>query len=533
MGRPALQDDQLTDEEEVALEYSRREISLSRSLIVASVRWSWFAAIGYEPHRYQVAMHNSEARYRLSCAGRRGGKSYWAAMEAAAYMIAGPFRVWIVAPSYALGALEFEYVLAALEHPANPYKIKINNNPKAGNMSITLSNGASIDVISIDKPKLSGHGQEVDLIILSEAGLADNLGGELGVWNKTLMGAMATRRADVIVPTTPQGQDDFLYPMFMKGLVPDSEYSKYQLRANEFIDLIKYYKCEGVYDEDYFSLQWPTWANVDGYLEDVRKQFNTLPLRIFLEQLGGFFVSWSGSIWLNDFCYDPNIHFIQPHSVPQWWRRIEIIDPGFSGLFAWIAAVIDGDGNIFVVDEYSAKRTLYGDHVKEIKRRRIEFAASNGYAYDDGIDGETFIPVYVDPEDPQCRAELAKLGLRCAKANNDIIAGFQSGAQRFKAETLHIFNTCPKFDNALRNHEWAKTKTEGGKAKEANDAHKHFSDLARYLNLAAVWPAEEPVRELPDDGSYSERGSELMAAMMQADVNYRDMSPGDWRVRHE
>ncbi len=514
--------------EKIEEDYSRKQISVSRQMMVASVRWGWFDAIGYLPHRYQVPMHESLARYRLSCAGRRGGKSYWAAMEAAAYMIAGPFRVWIVAPSYALGALEFQYVLKALEHSANPYKMTFRDNPAAGQMSISLSSGATLDVISIDKPRLSGHGQEVDLIILSEAGLAENLGGENGVWNKTLIGAMASRRAEVIIPTTPQGQDDFLYPMFMKGLVPDSPFSKYQIFTDEFIDLREYYKVKEEHDPDYFSLQWPSWANIDGYLEDVAKQYRDLPLRIFLEQLGGFFVSWSGSIWLNDFCYDPNIHLIQSHHVPKWWRRVEIIDPGFSGLFAWIAAVIDGNENVIVVDEYSAQRTLFKEHVNVILQKRREFAAQNGYQYD----ADSFIPVYVDPEDPQCRAELSALGLACTKANNDVIAGFQAGARRFKLETLHIFNNCDSLDRSLRNHEWAKTKAEGGKAKEAQDAHKHFSDLIRYLSLAAIWAAEEPKKELEDDGVYREMGYALMKASQPTGKSYMDMSTGEWMDLH-
>ena len=514
--------------EELQLEYSRREISTSRQMMVAAVRWGWFDAIDYTPHRYQVPMHESLARYRLSCAGRRGGKSYWAAMELSAYMIAGPFRLWIVAPSYALGALEFQYVLKALQHPANPHEMTFRDNPAAGQMSITLSNGASLDVISIDKPRLSGHGQEVDCILLSEAGLADNLGGENGVWNKTLVGAMASRKAEVIIPTTPQGKDDFLYPMFMKGLVPDSPFSKYQIFTDEFIDLREYYKVKEEYDPEYFSLQWPSWANVDGYLEDAAKQYRELPLRIFLEQLGGFFVSWSGSIWLNDFCYDPNIHLIQPHYVPKWWRRIEVIDPGFSGLFAWIAAVVDGQGNVTIVDEYSAQRTLYKQHADEIKRRRRDFAAKNGYAYDQ----DTFIPVYVDPEDPQCRAELAKLGLSCTQANNDVIAGFQAGASKFKNEEMHIFNHLHKLDTALRNHEWAKTKAEGGKAKEAQDAHKHFSDIVRYLSLAAMWAAEEPKPVPEDTGIYSEMGYALLESARTEAPMFKDMSVGEWMALH-
>lgn len=505
----------------------RIEISQRRQEIVNAVKWSWYNEIGYSPHIYQIWMHKSLARYRTSCAGRRGGKTEWAGHEGSAYMVAGPFRVWIVAPSYDLGYKEFRVIQQDLSHEANHYNIeRFLKNRQAGQLYMRLSNGAECEVISIDKPKKSGHGEEVDLVILSECGLMDNIGGEDGVWNKTLVGAMSSRRAEVVTPTTPQGQDDFLFPMFMKGLIPDSIYSKFQLADGRELDLIKYYDYTGGHDPEYFSLQWPAWANPYGYLEDPQKQFNDLPLRIFLEQICGFFVRWSGSIWLTDFCYDPNKHLIEPFFVPNWWRRIEIIDPGYSGLFAWLAALVDGEGKVYIVDEYSANRTLYKEHVAEIKRRRKTFY--NKYVLEGEYDSEKFIPVYVDPEDPQCIAELNKLGLHCISADNDVISGFQAGAFRFNNESLHIWNTCKNIDASLRNHEWAKQKHAGAKAREANDKWKHYSDCVRYLNTSNLTPSEKSV-------AYDENQetlADIIRASRSLPKNVLDMTIDEWERVH-
>lgn len=511
---------------------TRKEISMSRQSMVSAVRWSWFDEIGYKPNRFQWNMHESDARFRTSCAGRRGGKTEWAGREGSAYMVAGPFRVWIVAGSYELGEREFRVIENALSHPANHYKmVERTYNKKAGQMHIKLSNGAEVDVISIDKPRKSAHGEEVDLIILSEAGLMDNIGGEGGVWNKTLIGAMSTRMAEVITPTTPQGEDDFLYPMFMKGLIPNSPLSTFRLPNGKIIDLIDYYKYSGEYDPSYFSLQWPSWANIEGYNEDVAHQFKTLPFRIFMEQVAGFFVKWSGSIWLNDFCYDPNKHIIEPLYIPQWWRRIEVIDPGFSGMFAWIAAYVDDMANIYVVDEYTAQRTLFKDHVEEIKRRRTEFFYRHQTLDAAGISTyrEGYIPVYVDPEDPQCRAELNQLGLMCLPADNDVVGGFQSGGTRFKAGTLRLFASVPKLDKALRNHEWARSKQQGGKIKEANDAWKHLSDCLRYLVMSGIWAAENPNKVVEEN---LETVGDMLNTYRQGDKNVLDLSIADWERLH-
>lgn len=530
MTSPALLDT-FTDEE-LSQDYSRRELSINRKKMVNSVKWGWFNDIGWNPHLHQMAAHRSLARIRTTCAGRRGGKSEWAGREASAYMIAGPFRVWIVAPSYDLGFKEFRVVVNSLLHPSNPYKIeKLHTSRKAGNLYVLLSNGAECEVISIDKPRKSGHGEEVDLIILSECGLMDNIGGEDGVWNKTLKGAMTTRHAEVIIPTTPQGEDDFLHPTFMKGLNPDNPISnRYRIFKEEYIDLREYYKCKEEYDSNYFSLQWPSWLNVEGFLEDVQELYDELPRRIFMEQYGGFFVRWSGSVWMGDFCYDPITCLVEPFSIPHWWRRIEIIDPGFSGLFAWIAAYVDDECNIYIVDEYSAKRTLYKEHVEAIQTRRREFAAV--FHPEHPYDPDEFIPVYIDPEDPQCAAELNALGLACTPANNDVVAGFQSGAIKFRSGILKIFIICIKVDKALRNHEWARQKNQGARAKEAQDAWKHFSDLIRYLCLAALWAAEKPAEAIQDDGIYRETVGDLINMSRQADLEIMNLSRSQWEARH-
>ena len=500
------------------VDLSRKQISLKRQDIISAVRWPWFEDIGWKPHRFQVPMHNSRARFRASCAGTRGGKTEWAAREASAYMIAGPFRIWIVAGSYDLGYKEFRVVKDCLTHPANPFRIvTLHDNLASGNLKITLDNGADIEVRSIDKPKKSGWGEEIDLMIISEAALIDSLGGETGVWNKMLRGRLSSRSGEVIVPTTPSGEDDWLYPFFTKGLQVAEDGVVYD-GATRWRE---YYKITDEPDPQYFSLQWPSWANPEGFMEDPVELFNTLPRRIFEEQYMGMFVRWSGSIWLNDFCFDPLINVIPAASVrvPKWWNRLEIIDPGFSGMFAWLAAVVSPEGHLYIVDEYAENRTLYDEHVYAIKERRNIF-------YGGASNVPNFIPVFVDPEDPQCVAELNQKGLMCQSADNNVTAGFQAGSMRFKTQTLSIFDTCSRVIRSLRNHEWMYQKDAGGKRKEKNDAYKHDSDLVRYLNLAPVWPSEMPVT-VEDVETIGD-----MIASLSGKKDYMDLTIDEWMRSH-
>jgi len=518
-------------------ELERSELSAQRQAAVAAIRWSWFNTIGYYPHKYQLCFHNSwtpellqyitdnnisledaqtmvkPARHRTCIAGRRGGKSEASGHEGSAYMVAGNYKVLIGAPSYDLGYHEFKIIRDDLLHEDSPVNIiELGDNKEGGNLKIVTDIGSECIVASFDKPKKSAHGAEFDLVILSETALMDNIGGESGVWNKTLVGAMATRKAETIAPTTPQGRDDWLFPRFIRGCKPDSRWRKeYGLSEKDY-----------PYDPDYLSLTWPAYANVFGYTEDPIKQKNELPPRIFQEQILGWFVKWSGAIWVNDFCFNPDVHIIDSFDVPSWWNRIEIIDPGYSGLFAWIAAVISPKGEIFVVDEYSASRTLYEKHIADIIARRRMF-------YKNEYDPNRFIAVYIDPEDPRTLNEFNSKGLTCISADNDVLSGFQQGAFRFSQGTLSVFKSNKQLADSLRYHEWAKQVGEAAKRKEANDKWKHFSDTMRYLCNAPIWASEVPVEK-------KERGegwiaSELLYGMRK-EVDLGDMSFNEWERLH-
>ena len=102
----------------------------------------------------------------------------------------------------------------------------------------------------------------------------------------------------------------------------------------------------------------------------------------------------------------------------------------------------------------------------------------------------------------------------------------------FKSGRLQIAKCCVGLDRGLRNHEWAKQAQEGMKAKEAQDSWKHWSDLIRYLALAAIWPAEQPEAVIPDDGIYRERISDLFEMARPANVDYLSMDMEDWEKLH-
>lgn len=459
---------------------SRADLSLNRRQVVDSQKWYWFDQIGWYPHRYQILAHQCVARNRYTCAGRRGGKTAWAAKEAGAYMIAGPYAVQLVGPTYDDTYKEFRDIRDDMRHPANPHTIiRLLDNKQSGDLYITLSNGAILEGRSAREPKKSPIiGDEFDLMILCEGAKIKGLGGDGGLWETQLVGNLDSRLGDLIIPTTPAGKDNFLYPRFMAGLSRENE--------------------------DDWSLQWPSYAN-PAYLEDPVEKRKRMSARSFREQVLGEFVSWSGAIWLEDCGFEPEKHVIAPFRIPTWWNRTEVIDPGFSGWFAWIAAVKDDEGRIFGVQEFRAKRERYKDLAHAIIQQR-KFMYGDEYKE---VGNRT--RVLVDPEDPRCiaaiSAEAREAGesIRCMKADNSVFQGFEAASTYFMTDSCFLFSTMQNSIDALSNHEWDESLDSNGNHREKRDEWKHFSDVWRYLLLKPSRSSTRPNKPVnPNTWTYKD-----------------------------
>lgn len=457
----------------------------ARKQSVDNLRWWLFDQFGYEPHIPQIDFHISPARYRAIIAGTRGGKSRAAGEEAVPYLFAGATRVWIVGQSYALTEKEFRYVyermtskeVADLFGGVPPLE-RHTYNQKGGDMSLRTKWGAEVWCISLEKADIGAFGEECDLIILSESAQIKHPKQK---WERILMGRLGSRLGDLIIPTTPAGRaprhdpDGWLYDMYMKGFDPDFP--------------------------DYFTRKWASWEN-PYWPEDPYELRRVLDPKIFAEQYGAEFMVFSGTVYSG---FDERVHVIPPFDIPPHWRRYEAIDPGFSGKFAWLSAVISEQGNVFIVDEYSDQERLYQERVEEIRQHRaaqygIHVTQWDRFCKKNGTQTVTVI----DPEDPQCRAEFTSLGLPCVKADNNVEVGIDRVARRLKwsstySPSLYFMANCEEAIEAMKMHGWGEKTVAGGGVlqlrKPANDRWKHFCDTVRYICAGYLIPSEPKKEE--------------------------------------
>jgi hypothetical protein len=450
---------------------------------IAALKWGLFDRFGYTPHSAQIDFHLSPARFRMIIAGTRGGKSRAAGEEAVPYLFAGATRIWIVGQNYSLTEKEFRYVydrmtsqeVLGMFSGVSPLENAVYNESQ-GNMFIRTKWGSTVKCISLEKPG-GAFGEEVDLIIMSEAAQIKN---PKRIFQQVLRGRLASRLGDVIIPTTPAGRkpkhddEEWLFEMYNKGLDPD--------------------------EEGYFTREWPSWEN-PAFMENPYELRAELDPLIFAEQYEGRFVVFTGALYSK---FSPEIHVIAPFKIPTHWYRYEAIDPGFSGEFAWIAAVVSEAGNVFIIDEYSDSECLYKDRVEAIKNRRCEeYGIPHGMWDVFARKNNIRTTLYIDPEDPQCLAELMTLGLPGLKANNNVMVGIDRVSRRLNWSSIHtpslyVTADCLSTVECFEKHSWGEKNTVGIR-KPANDKYKHKMDCVRYICAGSIVPSPPPVQPMPQE----------------------------------
>jgi hypothetical protein len=225
-----------------------------------------FELLGYRPHAAQWRAHESPASVIVFSGGVRAGKSYAAAMEAVAWLLAHkpgqpPPIVWLVGPSYALVRAEFSYIVEAA------MKLGITNRrlvrmPADEYQPATLSTVYGGQVISRsaeDVRKLAAL--PADLVVLCEPGLMSE-----EAYHKARERA-AERRGRV----------------WLSGTLEQA--------IGWYTDLVRYGQSYPNPD-DVFTVCAPTWENTAIYprgLDDpwLQAQREALGERYFQERFGG------------------------------------------------------------------------------------------------------------------------------------------------------------------------------------------------------------------------------------------------------
>jgi hypothetical protein len=222
----------------------------------------FFKSTDYQPHKAQVVIHNSNARFRIVVAGRRFGKSMLASRECMARMIIPNQLVWIVAPTYELTRKVFREVYWGF-HKHIPHWIKKSSDSE---LKIELVNGSLVQCKSADNP-VSLIGEGVNLLIMDEASrISEN------VWTEALRPTLTDTEGDALLISTPKGINWF-HTMYIRGQSKE-----------EF---------------DYDSWLVPSSANPYLNPVEIAEAKRTLPEMVFKQEYLAEFQTGAGAVFRN------------------------------------------------------------------------------------------------------------------------------------------------------------------------------------------------------------------------------------------
>jgi len=154
-------------------------------------------------------------RYKVICSGRRWGKSYFSLM----YLLHKPFKAnerrWVIFPTYRQAKM---VSWSILKNIFAGKQVSINETE----LSITLSNGAKVELKGADKPD-SLRGISTTMVVLDEYSYMKE-----NVWGEIIQPTLAETKGSALFVGTPTGVQNHFYDLFVKGQSEGGDYKSWQ-----------------------------------------------------------------------------------------------------------------------------------------------------------------------------------------------------------------------------------------------------------------------------------------------------------------
>jgi hypothetical protein len=318
-----------------------------------------FDQLGYKPHSdEQWAVHNSTARFRIPCCGRRWGKSMAIGHEMTLSMFVPDSINWIVGPNYGLGEKEFRIVyndfkkLGLLKHCQKSYNVK------QGNMRIFFPDlNSLLEVKTAEQPDgLVGEG--LDHVIMSEAAKH-----KMSTWQMYVQPALSDKRGSADFPSTPDGFNWF-EGLYQLGQHPDfPEYESWRLptwtNAAMFPGGFDP-ECINIVDGVHYTNMHECTCD-----DELVQTFNTVSEMYWLQEYGEEFTAFEGliypefreSIHVADFPFNP--------AWKNWWA----LDFGYADPFICLDIMVAPDDRVYIWREYVVSYKSTQEHGIILKNR--------------------------------------------------------------------------------------------------------------------------------------------------------------------
>lgn len=292
-----------------------------------------FREIGYNPHPKQELYHNSKARFRIPCCGRRFGKSVMCGHEMTSRLFLPDTVHWIVGPTYALGEKEFRVVFDDIFRRlrmGDVRGVRKAYNVDQGNMRIQMPWNSLLEVKSAEKQD-SLVGEGLDSVIMSEAAIHKR-----DTWQMYIEPALLDKRGVADFPSTPRGHNWYegLWDIGQDPSFDTYESWRFPTWENQAIFPL------GVDDPELLNIK----RNVSEFhwLQEYCAEFTALEGRIYTE--------FNRTIHVADIIYNP------------FWKNFQTYDFGFADPFVCLDVMVDPSDNVYIWREYQIRRKTNQEH---------------------------------------------------------------------------------------------------------------------------------------------------------------------------
>jgi len=381
-------------------------------------------------HPAQSKVASSPKRFRVVCAGRRGGKTELAVYE-------------MIGKAYAKKGRNITYVAPTFQQARDIAWVKLVEACKAITVKVNETR-LEITVQTMDKGKsiISLHGwesieslrgQAFDFIVIDE--IASMRNWET-LWMTVIRPTLTDREGEVLFISTPKG-------------------------FNHFYDL--YNLCnDPVKGKDYASFHFTSYDNPYISKEEIDKARSELSEDQFAQEYMADFRKQEGLVYKD---FDRKLHLYEGE-IP---RRIEFrmagVDFGFTNPAAVVEVCKDSDSHYWVESEMY-KTGMTDAHVA------------------DYVKAQHFNLVFPDPENPAAIKELTdrNINLReVRKGKDSVVNGINKVREILKQNRLHIHVRCQNLIEEIESYHYPDTKDGRNERENPVKDFDHALDALRYV----------------------------------------------------
>jgi hypothetical protein len=333
---------------------------------------------GWKYNAWQRRVSRSRALNRLIFAGRRAGKTEFAAKDGVALAIAAAESPeWATGPTYPLA----DKVFAEAWKDCSRLHVLGNGSKYHGGL-IALPNGSTIERRSADSP--ANVGAKNRLAILDEACRMDRL-----VWFRDVLPTLTDLNGGALIITSPNGYDwvNDIWLAWERGEAPDWECFEAPSWENEYV--------------------FPGGRQNPKILAAERTYEAAGLPELFMQEFGGKRLSLAGRVF------------------KKWDASTMVVDDriAYQGVREWFLGIDWGWRNptcILLVGRVDAGWRVCAEwYETEQTEDQIAEAAVAMARKAVGINGAPLSQVWCDPEDPRLIDRLCRERLPATKAHND------------------------------------------------------------------------------------------------------------------